>query len=267
MQVWVIANQKGGVGKTTTTVSLAGELLRKNYRVLLIDADPQGSLSSYLGYEPETTDASLYQLFENSKEIKLSNLARQIQETTYQNLHLIPSSTSLATIERKTALGGYGLILKKYLSLIDKNYDYILIDCAPSLGILLVNAIAACNKLIIPTQTEFLALKGLERMIRTVQMMVNAGSKQFELLIVPTMFDKRTLAAHYSLDWLKKRYQKALWHAVIPVDNSLIKASRLGLLPSFFCPNSLAVQAYACLVNDLQTQEARSSYQQYKYKV
>jgi len=177
--VWTVANQKGGVGKTTTVISLAGLLAERGFRVLLIDTDPHASLTSYLQYESDQLPVSLYDLFEEPAQTK-ADLNQIILPTEINNVSLIPASMALATLDR--VLGdkeGMGLFLKKQLMLVEDDYDFVLIDCPPVLGVMMVNALAACEKILIPVQTEFLALKGLERMVKTLKIMQTSLVKYF----------------------------------------------------------------------------------------
>lgn len=145
-----------------------------------------------------------------------------------------------------------GLVLKRATEQLAPDYDYVLIDCPPMLGVLLVNALAACEQLLIPVQTEFLAIKGLERMLHTLQMVLHARSGNLRHLIVPTMFDRRTRASIDSLRALRSRHAGMLWKGVIPIDTRLRDASRVGLPPSLFDPRSRGVAAYQALLEQLQ---------------
>lgn len=170
MNVWTIANQKGGVGKTTTTVTLAGLLAQKGYKVLLIDLDPHGSMTSYFSYNPDSIDESVYSLFKKKISDQRTPLAAMLCRTGIDNVDLLPASTSLVSLDRQAGMTkGMGLIIKDAIQAYSKRYDYVLIDCPPTLGILMINALAACDRLIIPVQTEFLAIKGLERMLNTLK--------------------------------------------------------------------------------------------------
>ncbi|MEM9102069.1 MAG: AAA family ATPase, partial [Pseudomonadota bacterium] len=191
MKVWAFANQKGGVGKTTTTITLAGLIAQQSKRVLMIDFDPHSSLTAYLGWDADTLDSSSYLLFDalskNSLDYRICQ--RILMRTPFKNLYLIPGSLALATLDKKLSkLDGMGLVLEKTLELLKNDFDYVLIDCPPVVGILMVNALATCHHLIIPVQTEYLALKGLERMMRTIEMIAKAKHQKFSFTILPTMF-------------------------------------------------------------------------------
>lgn len=253
MKVWTIANQKGGVGKTTTAVSLGGLLAAWGYRTLLVDIDPHGSLTSYFRYDPDVLEESAFSLFKAVVEKRHIDPASLICETGTAGLDLLPASVALATLDRQAGrLEGMGLILKRALDKLSDQYDYILIDCPPMLGVLMVNALAACEYLIIPVQTEFLALKGLERMLNTLKMVLKARKTDLAYIIVPTFFDKRTRASISSLRTLRKNWPNELWDGVIPIDTLFREASLAGLPPAMFDPRARGVAAYTDLLETLQ---------------
>lgn len=204
MIVWSVANQKGGVGKTTSTVTLAGLLSQKGHRVLMVDTDPHASLTTYLGYDSDTVSSSLFDLFQ-LKTFTRDTVKPLILETELEGMDIIPAHMSLATLDRVMGnRSGMGLILKRALQAVSQDYDYVLIDCPPILGVMMVNALAASDRILIPVQTEFLAMKGLERMIRTLTIMQKSRPDGFKVTIVPTMYDKRTRASLQTLTQLKK---------------------------------------------------------------
>jgi chromosome partitioning protein len=253
MKVWTIANQKGGVGKTTTSVSLGGLLVQMGLRTLMIDIDPHASLTSYFRYDPDAFEESVYSLFKAVADKKPLAPEVIIQSTGIEGLDLMPAVMALATLDRQASrLDGMGLVLKEALARLDSHYDYAIIDCPPILGVLMINALAACERLIIPVQTEFLALKGLERMLRTLQMVLKSRRMDLPYTIVPTMYDVRTRASKESLSVLRKRYADHVWHDLIPIDTRLRDASRAGVPPSIFDPKSRSVGAYGRLLQDLQ---------------
>lgn len=256
MRVLTVANQKGGVGKTTSSVALAGLAAAQGQRVLLLDLDPHGSLSSYFRQDPDSLALSTFTLFQERSQLSFASVSRLIQTTSLPGLDLMPASTALATLERNTLGDGMGLVLSKALALIADSYDWVIIDTPPILGVLMINALAACNYLIIPVQTEFLALKGLERMVGTLNMMNKSRRKAPEYTIVPVMYDRRTQASVGSLRTIRNTWMDRVWPGHIPVDTRFRDASRAGLPPHVFDPSSRGVEAYASLLRFLQARIA-----------
>ncbi|MFB1012068.1 MAG: ParA family protein [Thiopseudomonas sp.] len=252
MKVWAVANQKGGVGKTTSTVALAGLLADAGRRVLVVDLDPHGSLTSYFGYDPDTLENSCYDLFTAGGQVDPALPRSLLLETSHDNITLMPSSTAVAVLERQSlGQGGLGLVISKALSHLAADFDFALLDNPPLLGVLMVNALAASELLVIPVQTEFLALKGLERMINTLHMVNRSRKEPLPFCIVPTMFDRRTQASLSTLRYLRNQYNDHLWQAYIPVDTRLRDASRAGVVPSVLDRNSRGVLAYRVLLKHL----------------
>jgi len=251
LKVWTVANQKGGVGKTTTAVSLAGLLAEQGQRVLLIDTDPHASLTSYLNYDSDDLTVGLFDLFVAAT-LDAELIHNAIIETPYNGINLLPATMSLATLDR--TLGhrdGMGLILKNIITLVAGDYDFVLIDCPPVLGVMMVNALACCDRILVPVQTEFLALKGLDRMVKTFEIMQRSCVNKFQYTVIPTMFDRRTKASLVSLKTLQKNYSCDVWRAVIPVDTQFRNASLKHIPPSMYTRNSRGVAAYAALLQDL----------------
>jgi len=253
LKIWTIANQKGGVGKTTTTVTLGGILAQQGKRVLLIDTDPHASLSYYFGTDAEELSASVYDIFINHQEISADRVLDSLCPTKLDSLFILPASMALATLDRQMGMqNGMGLILKKALQTVEKEFDYVLIDCPPVLGVLMVNALAACHKVVVPVQTEFLALKGLDRMVHTLEIMGRSLRKEFDTLIVPTMFDRRTNAAIQAHQKLQDDYGSKVWRDVIPVDTRFRDASQAQSPASVVYPRSRGVFAYTKLLDELE---------------
>lgn len=248
MDVWAIANQKGGVAKTTTAVSLAGWLALRGARTLMVDLDPHGSLTAYFGINPDTVEDGVFALFQK-RDVAMASLLRR---TAFENLALLPSSLALATVDRQLgAQEGMGLVIAKALAQVREHFDYVLIDCPPMLGVPMVNALAACSQLVIPVQTEFLALQGLERMLRTLGMIVRAKKQELNYTIVPTLFDRRTRASMQSLAVLKERFGAHLSEIAIPIDTQFREASRIGQPLPMMSPRSRGADAYARLMEEL----------------
>lgn len=262
MRIWSIANQKGGVGKTTTVVSLGGLLAHQGKRVLLVDLDPHGSLTSYFKQNPDSLDKSVYHLFFEQRCKDAVFIRSIIKPTALKNVDLLPATTSLATLERQiSGKEGMGLVVSRSLSQVWDEYDYVLIDTPPILGVLLVNAMAAAERLVIPTQTEHLAMKGLERMIHTLKMVIRSQDRGLGYMILPTLFDRRTSASVNTLKEMRNKYPDNLWSSYIPVDTKLRDASHRGLFPHQVDEQSQGVRAYSRLLTDLlDTAKSSSSH-------
>ncbi len=255
MKVWAVANQKGGVGKTTTSIALAGLLADAGKRVVIVDLDPHGSMTSYFGHDPDNLEESVFELFQHQGTVPEGLPRKLLLPTSHLNMVLLPSSTVLATLERQSpGQSGLGLVIAKSLAQLFGEYDHAIIDSPPLLGVLMVNALAASQQLVIPVQTEFLALKGLERMVSTLGMINRSRKQPLAYTIVPTLFDRRTQASMNALKLLRATYPEHLWPAFIPIDTRLRDASRAGLTPSQFDQNSRAVIAYRALLKHLLAQ-------------
>ena len=250
MQVIAIANQKGGVGKTTSAITLGGIARRNGKRVLLVDLDPHGSLSAYFGLDPETQSPSIYDLFQ--KPMGEMELLQLVRPSAHEGMDILPASMSMVTLDRQfVGRGGMGLVLDKTLKMLKSEYDIAFLDCPPILGVLMVNALAACSQLLIPVQTEFLAIKGLERMLHTLEMVTRSRKTPLDYRVVPTLFDRRTKASITSLRMLLSRYQKMVWAGAVPVDTQLRDASQAGQSAAWFAPTSHGTQAYCSLMRQV----------------
>lgn len=255
MHVWAVANQKGGVGKTTSTVSLAGLLREQGHRVLMIDLDPHGSLTSYFKYDPDDIDFSTFDLFMHEGKIPEGLPQQIIKKTSQEGVHLFPASTALATLERRVAgQGGMGLVISKALATLWDDYEYVIIDTPPILGVLMINALAAAQRLLIPVQTEFLAVKGLERMTHTLAMVMQSTKKQLPYTIIPTLYDRRTHASVNALKKIRELYGDQVFKEAIPVDTKLRDASEAGKVPSELDSESRGVRVYRHLLSTLISQ-------------
>ncbi len=250
MRSWAIANQKGGVGKTTTAVSLGGLLALRGQKVLLVDLDPHGSMTAYFGYDPEEIEPSLYDLFRDTFKPEMAR--RALHPTGVDGVMLLPASTAIATLDRQLgARHGKGLVVKRALQALSGRFDHAFLDCPPMLGVLMVNALAACDELLVPVQTEYLALKGLERMIHTLEMINRSQQRDLPYRIVPTLFDRRTRASVDSLRTLRSDYPERIWSGAIPVDTQFREASSKGVPLTVEHPWARGSQAYRRLLEDL----------------
>ncbi|MGE0484898.1 MAG: ParA family protein [Gammaproteobacteria bacterium] len=252
MKTWTVMAQKGGVGKTTTVVNLAGALARRGKRVLVIDLDPHGSCSSYFGFDPDADTPSVHDLFEAAASGTVGAVPGVVHKTTSERIWLIPAATALVSLERRCgAVKGMGRVLARALPQVADDYDHCLIDCPPTLGMLVINALAAAELLVVPMQTEELALRSLDRLMRTLELFNNSTGRRLANVVVPTMFDRRTRASRDTLLSLRCREDITLWPDYIPVDTQLREASRLGVPLTVWQPEARGAEAYERLLDGL----------------
>ena len=224
MRVWAIANQKGGVGKTTTTLALGRTLAARGLRVLLVDLDPHASLTRAFGVAAEPAPSGVADLFASPP----ASLAELMRPSAVEGVDFVCAQTSLATLERRSiSQPGLGLALSQALSR-HAGHDYILLDCPPMLGLLVVNALAAADRLVVPTQCEPLALHGLEGMRRTGTMIERSRRRPLPTAILPTLFDRRTRAGRATLARLHADYRDQAWDHAIPIDTLISNAEVLA---------------------------------------
>lgn len=258
MNIWTVANQKGGVGKTTTTIALGGLLAERQQKVLLIDLDPHASLTYYFHIDSETIEHSAYDVLLAGAELTEQQLKQAIQTTAFDGIHVLPSTMALATLDRKLgSRSGMGLVLKRGLAMLQEEYDTVIIDVPPVLGVLMVNALAACQQVIVPVQTEVLALKGLQRMLQTLTLVQNSLKKHHQVTVVPTMYDRRTRASLEAYKSLLAQHGSKVWSGMIPVDTKFRDASAAHTPPSIHAPNARGVVAYQQLLQHLLTLSQR----------
>ena len=225
MQVWAIANQKGGVGKTTTTLLLGRLLAGRGQRVLLVDLDPHASLTRAFGLPVEPPPAGTLDLFEAP-----AKTVREVsRESPIANVRLLAANAGMATLERRSATApGLGLALGQGLAAAAADYDYALLDCPPMLGLLMVNALAAADQLVIPTQTEPLGVHGMEGMLKTAAMIERSRKRPLPARVLPTLFDRRTRACTETLDALREAHPDRTWVQAVPLDTRLRDAAELA---------------------------------------
>ncbi len=252
MNIWAFANQKGGVGKTTSAITLAGILAGRNEETLMVDLDPHASMSSYFGIEPETVSTGVFELFTGYSNDKNVDINGVIHHTGIDHLSIIPSSVAVATLEKRFgAHNGMGLILSRILEKATQQYRNVLIDCPPVLGLLMLNAMVACDQLIVPVQTEMLAIKGLHRMLRTIEMIEKSLHKKIIYTVLPTMYDKRTRASQKSLQILNDECKDFLSSEPIPIDTKFRDASFSGKPISCINKNTHGLKAYEVLLEQM----------------
>lgn len=225
MDVWAIANQKGGVGKTTSSLCLARGLAAGGSRVLLIDLDPHASLTRAFGIARLPAPQGTHELFLPQPQ-SLEALSRT---TPVEHLRMVAAQSALATLERRSATQpGLGMALQRALQTVTPLYDHVLLDCPPTLGLLMVNALAAADLLICPTQTDPLALHGLTDMLRTADMVQASRRRPLPRCVLPTLFDRRTSSGQQSLEQLRKQYDAHVCPGAIPMDTRLRDARAIA---------------------------------------
>ncbi len=241
-----ILNQKGGVGKTTTAINLGSYLSKAGHNVLLVDFDPQGNATSGLGIDKKGLDNTSYQILMDGL-----NAESAIKETNLTGLYIIPANENLAAAE--TELGNHQqreLLLGQALQSL--NYDYILIDCPPSLGLLTINALAAANYLLIPVQAEYYAMEGLGQLMEVFKRVKQALNPNLEILgLVLTMYDKRTALADNVLAELKKHFSTQIFTTIIPRNVRLAEAPSFGMPISEHDKWSKGARAYKNLAREI----------------
>ena len=247
-KIIAIANQKGGVGKTTTSINLAASLGVLEKKVLLIDADPQANATSGLGIDVETVELGTYQLLEHS--IKAEDA---IVKTSSPNLDIIPSHIDLVAIEIELVdKDEREYMLKKAITHLKKKYDYILIDCAPSLGLLTLNALTAADSVIIPIQCEYFALEGLGKLLNTIKSVQKIHNKNLDIEgLLLTMYDSRLRLSNQVVDEVQKHFNEMVFTTIIQRNVRLSEAPSYGESIINYDASSKGANNYLSLAHEI----------------
>lgn len=247
-KVIAVTNQKGGVGKTTTAVNLSACLAYIGKKTLLIDCDPQGNSTSGFGINKNDYELSVYECLAEPQKVK-----QAIIETQYINMYVLPSSTNLSGAEIELAYEeNREFFLKKMISLIKEDFDYIIIDAPPSLGMITLNILTACDTILIPIQCEYYALEGVSQLISTVKSVKKRLNPKINIEgVVGTMYDGRTNLSIQVLEEIKKYFPNLVYKTVIPRNIRLSEAPSFGEPIIKYDRTSKGADAYMALAKEL----------------
>ena len=247
-KVIAIANQKGGVGKTTTAINLSACIAYKGKRVLIIDIDPQGNTTSGLGVDKKEINKSIYDVLINDE-----NIENVILDTVVENLKLCPSNIQLAGAEIElVSVISRETRIKRVLEGIKHNYDFIIIDCPPSLGLLTINSLTAADTILVPIQCEYYALEGLSQLMDTVKLVQKHLNPSLDVEgVVLTMFDARTNLSIQVVDEVKRYFRNKVYRTIIPRNVRLSEAPSYGLPIILYDPKSKGAECYLDLAEEV----------------
>ena len=250
-RIIAIANQKGGVGKTTTSINLASALAEKGKKVLVIDTDPQGNTTSGFGIDKNEIDHTIYELMIGEcsiDEVITKNVVKGID-----GVDIIPSNVNLAAVEIELIdSDNKEYILREAISGIRDDYDFIIIDCPPSLSMLTVNAMTTANTVLVPIQCEYYALEGLSQLVHTVNLVKDRLNPELDMEgVVFTMFDSRTNLSLQVVENVKEHIQENVYKTIIPRNIRLAEAPSYGLPINVYEPKSAGAEAYRLLANEV----------------
>lgn len=251
-RVLAVANQKGGVGKTTTALNLGAALARMEKKVLVLDLDPHVCASVHMGLFPEKQVLTLYHLLRCAAAEQQGLFQKLEQQPRGQNWHMIAGDTRLSDIESEWSnRPRKGYVLSELLADPRRRYDVIILDCPPQMCVLLAGALVAADWVLIPVQTEFLSLHGLKLIFETLRLLNPALQKPVAYKVLATMYDKRAKACTSVLELLRNKLSSAMFETVIPVDTRLRDAAALGQVVFDVAPTCRAAQAYEQLAREV----------------
>lgn len=251
-----IFNQKGGVGKTTTNINLSCYLALEGFKVLVVDIDPQGNTTSGLGIDKSNLDFSVYDLFVNNVDVNSLVLESEL----VKNLYIVPSSVELAAVEVETInVKNREFILKDSLTKLSDKFDFVFIDCPPSLGFLSLNALVASDSLIIPIQCEFFALEGLGQLMHTISLVTNSLNKDLYIEgVVLGMYDMRSNLNNDVISEVKKYFKDKVFDTMIPRNIKLAESPSYGLPIMLYDEKCKGALCYKSLAKEFLSKQRRS---------
>lgn len=247
-RIIAVANQKGGVGKTTTATNLSACLAEKGKKVLVIDIDPQGNTSSGLGINKNEVENTVYEMI-----LGLASIEDCLQKEVIENLSILPSNVNLAGAEIELiGVEEKEYILKKEISKVKEEYDFVIIDCPPSLNTLTVNAMTTADTVLVPIQCEFFALEGLTQLIHTVDLVKERLNPKLEIEgVVFTMYDARTNLSLQVVENVKENLNQTIYKSIIPRNVRLAEAPSHGLPINLYDTRSAGAEAYRDLADEV----------------
>ena len=251
-RIIAVANQKGGVGKTTTAINLSACLAEKNKKVLTLDMDPQGNTTSGLGVDKNQAENTVYELI-----LDESELSDCIYSSVMENLSVIPSNINLSGAEIELiGFENKEYLLKSKLDMVKDNYDYIIIDCPPSLNLLTINAMTAADSVIVPIQCEYYALEGLSQLIHTIDLIKERLNPKLEIEgVVFTMYDARTNLSLQVVENVKENLDKNIYKTIIPRNVRLAEAPSYSMPINMYDSRSAGAEAYRYLAEEVIEKE------------
>ena len=254
-RIIAIANQKGGVGKTTTSINLAAALAEKGKKVLVIDTDPQGNTTSGFGLDKNELDNTIYELMIGECSVEEA-IEKNVVEGL-EGLDIIPSNVNLAAVEIELIDADQKeYILKEAIEKVKDNYDFIIIDCPPSLSMLTINSMTTASTVLVPIQCEYYALEGLGQLVHTVNLVKERLNPELEMEgVVFTMFDARTNLSLQVVENVKEHIEENVYKTIIPRNIRLAEAPSYGLPINLYEPKSAGAEAYRLLADEVIARE------------